>query len=424
MHNPLRSEADAFRWVVAIGLAAASVIALTLLTRPAVGAAWGAGLVGFGVGLLWRTSRGSLRPGLELARGGDGKHRILVVANQTVGGKALLAEIGNRARGRPAEVLVVTPALASSRAAHWASDLDEAIELARQRMELSVIAIEGTGLKVRGEVGDSDPNVAIEDALRAFPADEIVISTHPPDRSRWLEHGVVDRARSEVELPVTHVVGRPRGRAGRQGSLGRADALRHSFRTGAHRCCRLPRLQSPGRGDRPQHRQPGERRERHVEPDDPRRQLEGPLDPADGALQRQQADQDRRAGAGPVARRPGGAAAARPRSRRGRTAPPSRSAAGPSTPASRRPGSRSAGPARPRGRRHGARSRSPSCRARIVSWPSGIRPRTAQTPSRSVERPPLARLVARAPGEREGRVEQEHREDEVAASPAPARGGA
>ena len=205
MHNPLRSEADAFRWVVAIGLAAASVIALTLLTRPAVGAAWGAGLVGFGVGLLWRTSRGSLRPGLELARGGDGKHRILVVANQTVGGKALLAEIGNRARGRPAEVLVVTPALASSRAAHWASDLDEAIELARQRMELSVIAIEGTGLKVRGEVGDSDPNVAIEDALRAFPADEIVISTHPPDRSRWLEHGVVDRARSEVELPVTHV---------------------------------------------------------------------------------------------------------------------------------------------------------------------------------------------------------------------------
>jgi GABA permease len=206
MHNPLRSEADAFKWVVAIGLAAASVIALTLLTRPAVGAAWGAALVGFGAGLLWRSSRGSLRQGVELARGGDGVHRILVIANQTVGGKALLAEIGNRARGRAAEVLVVTPALASSRAAHWASDLDEAIERARQRMELSVIAIDGTGLKVRGEVGDSDPNVAIEDALRVFPADEIVISTHPPERSRWLEHGVVDRARSEVELPVTHVI--------------------------------------------------------------------------------------------------------------------------------------------------------------------------------------------------------------------------
>ena len=206
MHNPLRSEADAFKWVVVIGLGAASIIALTLLTRPAIGAAWGAALVGFGAGLLYRSSRGSLPRNVQLSRGGDGRHRILVVANQTVGGKALLEEIINRSRGRETEILVLTPALASSRAAHWTSEIDEAIELARQRMELSVLAVEEAGLKVRGEVGDSDPNVAIEDALREFPADEIVISTHPPERSRWLEHGVVQRARDEIELPVTHVV--------------------------------------------------------------------------------------------------------------------------------------------------------------------------------------------------------------------------
>jgi hypothetical protein len=206
MHNPLRSEADAFKWVLVIGLGAASVIALTLLTRPAIGAAWAAALVGFGAGLAWRSSRGTLPHSVELSRGGDGKHRILVVANQTVGGRALLDEIRNRARGRDTEILVVTPALASSRAAHWASDLDEAIEQARQRMELSVLAIEEAGLTARGEVGDSDPNVAIEDALGDFPADEIVISTHPPERSRWLEHGVVQRARDEINLPVTHVV--------------------------------------------------------------------------------------------------------------------------------------------------------------------------------------------------------------------------
>jgi len=206
MHNPLRSEADAFKWVVVIGVGAASVIALTLITRPAIGAIWAAALVGFGAGLAYRSSRGSLRQGIELTRGGDGKHRILVVANQTVGGRALLAEIRSRARGRETEILVLTPALTSSRAAHWASDVDEAIEHARQRMELSVIALEEAGLAVRGEVGDSDPNVAIEDALRTFAADEIVISTHPPDRSRWLEHGVVERAREEIDLPVTHVV--------------------------------------------------------------------------------------------------------------------------------------------------------------------------------------------------------------------------
>ena len=206
MHNPLRSEADAFRWVVVIGLGAASVIALTLLTRPAVGVAWAAALVGFGGGLAWRSSRGSLPHHVARSRGGDGKHRVLVVANQTMGGRALLAEIQNRSRGRESEILLVTPALTGSRAQHWASDVDEAIELARQRMELSLQAIEEAGLRARGQVGDSEPNVAIEDALREFPADELVISTHPPERSRWLERGVVERARRELELPVTHVI--------------------------------------------------------------------------------------------------------------------------------------------------------------------------------------------------------------------------
>jgi hypothetical protein len=206
MHNPLRSEADAFRWVVVIGFGAASVIGLTLLTRPAIGAVWAAALIGFGAGLAYRSSRGTLPRSVELSRGGDERRRILVVANQTVGGRRLLEEIRNRAGGGEAEILVLTPALTSSRAAHWASDVDEAIERARQRMELSVIAIEEAGLKARGVVGDSDPNLAIEDALHAFPADEIIISTHPPERSRWLERGVVQRARHEIDLPVTHVI--------------------------------------------------------------------------------------------------------------------------------------------------------------------------------------------------------------------------
>jgi hypothetical protein len=206
MHNPLRSEADAFRWIVVIGIGAASVIAITLLTRPAIGVAWAAALVGFGSGLAWRSASGSLPRVMRTSRGGDGKRRILVVANQTVGGHSLLREIENRSRGADTEILVVTPALAGSRAEHWSSDVDEAIELARQRMELSLLAIQETGLKARGQVGDSEPRTAIEDALGEFAADEIVISTHPPDRSRWLENGVVDQARNEIDLPVTHVV--------------------------------------------------------------------------------------------------------------------------------------------------------------------------------------------------------------------------
>lgn len=206
MHNPLRSEADAFRWVVIVGGGAVSVIVLTLLTRPVFGVVWAAALIGFGVGVAYRGARGSLPRDVALTRGGDGRYRLLVVANETVGGAALLDEVRDRCRGRQSEIMVVTPALASSRAAHWASDVDEAIELARQRMELSLIAIGELGLKARGEIGDSDPNLAIEDALRVFSADEIVISTHPPERSRWLEHGVVDRAREQIDLPISHVV--------------------------------------------------------------------------------------------------------------------------------------------------------------------------------------------------------------------------
>ncbi len=206
MHNPLRSEADAFRWAVIVGGGAVSVIVLTLLTRPVIGVVWAAALIGFGIGVAYRGARGSLPRNVTLTRGGDGKYRLLVVANETVGGEALLDEIRDRCRGRQSEILVVTPALASSRAAHWASDVDEAIELARQRMELSLIAIGELGLKARGEIGDSDPNMAIEDALQVFSADEIVISTHPPERSRWLEHGVVDQARERIDLPISHVV--------------------------------------------------------------------------------------------------------------------------------------------------------------------------------------------------------------------------
>lgn len=206
MHNPLRSEADAFRWVIVIGSGALAVVVLTLLTRPVFGVVLAATLIGFGAGVAYRSSRGSIPRSIEVSRGRDGRHRILVVANETVGGEALLEEIRNRGRGRKSEILVVTPALPSSRARHWASDTDRATELARQRMELSVIEVERLGLKARGEIGDADPNVAIEDALRAFPADEIVISTHPPERSHWLERGVVERARREIDLPITHVV--------------------------------------------------------------------------------------------------------------------------------------------------------------------------------------------------------------------------
>ena len=207
MHNPLRSEAEMFRLVVIIGLLAVPVIVVGLAAGPE----WGAVLLGvelgIGVGMIWQGSRGSLPREAEVAHADDDVHRILVVANETVGGRALLAELRARSQGRRSEIFVVVPALTSSRLQHLAHDVDPALAEARERLNRSLAAMSGAGLEARGRVGDHhDPNTAIEDALREFPADELVISTHPPERSRWLESGVVERAREEIPLPLTHVV--------------------------------------------------------------------------------------------------------------------------------------------------------------------------------------------------------------------------
>jgi hypothetical protein len=207
MHNPLRSEAEMFRLVVIIGLGCAVVIGVGLVDTTA-GAIVLAAEIGIAAGLLWRSSRGSLPHTAQVAEGpGDDFHRVLVVANHTVAGRALLEEVKNRCRGRDSEVLLVVPALASTRLGHLASDVDQAIAEAGSRLDRALEAMGAAGLRARGEVGDHhDPNSAIEDALRVFAADEVIVSTLPPEKSRWLESGVVEKAREEIPLPVTHVV--------------------------------------------------------------------------------------------------------------------------------------------------------------------------------------------------------------------------
>ena len=152
-------------------------------------------------------SRGSLPEGVEVAPGDRATHRILVIANQTIEGAALLSEIVNRCEGkRRSELLLVCPALAGSRLQHLASDIDGPREEAERRLERSLAALRGAGLDARGVVGDDDPFAAASDALASFGADEVIISTHPPERSRWLERGVVEQLRRDVSLPITHVV--------------------------------------------------------------------------------------------------------------------------------------------------------------------------------------------------------------------------
>ncbi|HVW45943.1 MAG TPA: hypothetical protein VHA76_02735 [Solirubrobacterales bacterium] len=206
MHSPLRTEADVFRLVVVLVAAAALVVGLTLITSPLWGILLAVVLIAIGVGLALRGASGSEPREVKPPRVPDGTRRILVVANQTAEGRELLEEIADRCRAGDCEVMLVSPALVGSRAERWASDVDKGMDLARERMARSVAALRRVGVEVRADVGDPDPNMAIEDALRVFPADEIIISTLPPGKSRWLEHDVVERTRREVDLPMTHVI--------------------------------------------------------------------------------------------------------------------------------------------------------------------------------------------------------------------------
>lgn len=133
--------------------------------------------------------------------------RILVIANETCAGAAVCDEVRYRAGHGPSEVLVVAPALATSRVGHWlSSDVAGARAAATERLDASVAALRAIGLDATGRLGDPDPLQALDDAYRVFSPDEVVISTHPPGRSNWLERQVVARARDRYPVAVTHVV--------------------------------------------------------------------------------------------------------------------------------------------------------------------------------------------------------------------------
>ena len=133
--------------------------------------------------------------------------RILVIANETCAGRRVVEEVRYRAGPGDAEALVVAPQLAGNRLTHWLDGAsDERRAKAEERLAQSVAALEAAGLRASGQIGDADPLQALDDAARIFPPDEVVISTHPPDRSNWLEKRVVQRARERYPWPITHVV--------------------------------------------------------------------------------------------------------------------------------------------------------------------------------------------------------------------------
>jgi GABA permease len=206
VRNPLRSEGEAFQFLVVV-LAAAIVVIVGALINFWVGVAVAPVAVAFVVWWIVGRRRDEPTPRLAPARvSAEDERRILVIANETVGGGVLRDTIREHAEGVNENVLVVAPAL-NSPVRHWASDEDGARSAAQDRVDASVARLAQFGIRVRGEIGDGEPLQAMEDAVRTFAPDEIIISTHPPGRSHWLEAGLVEKARDRFALPITHVIG-------------------------------------------------------------------------------------------------------------------------------------------------------------------------------------------------------------------------
>src|SRR5688572_1726053 len=129
---------------------------------------------------------------------------ILVVANETLGGRKLLEAVRRRSREGQRRFFLAVP---QNRPRHGRVIYDEAVRDAAQvRVDLARQFMDAEGIEVEGEVGDPDPYTATMDAIDLFGADEVIVSTLPASRSGWLRRDLVDRIASDSGLEVEHVV--------------------------------------------------------------------------------------------------------------------------------------------------------------------------------------------------------------------------
>jgi hypothetical protein len=132
---------------------------------------------------------------------------ILVLANETIGGKNLLDAVLKRrdqAEGGELRFHVVVP---QTRPKHGNVVYNEAVrEGAQVRVDLALAFMRDEGIESTGEVGDSDPYNAAMDAIADRQVDEIIVSTLPAAASGWMRRDLPERLQEGSGLPVDHVV--------------------------------------------------------------------------------------------------------------------------------------------------------------------------------------------------------------------------
>jgi hypothetical protein len=131
--------------------------------------------------------------------------QLLIVANETVAGRELLDAVERRARDSALDVTVLCPI--SEPRGSYIVDPDAARAAASERLERTLRELRDNGIEARGFVVDAGPFDAVRDHIAHEAPDEVIVSTHPRQRSRWLRRDVVEQIRRFLrDIPVEHVV--------------------------------------------------------------------------------------------------------------------------------------------------------------------------------------------------------------------------
>jgi hypothetical protein len=133
-----------------------------------------------------------------------GQANVLVIANETVLGEALLDRIRRRAAEGPAAFLLVCPQSDPKSGEH---------PEAERRLRAALTTLRDEGIEAHGQVAHPDPYTAAMNVIEDERVDELIVSTFPGERSGWLRRDVVERLRKDAGVPVEHVVAEALSRA-------------------------------------------------------------------------------------------------------------------------------------------------------------------------------------------------------------------
>jgi hypothetical protein len=131
--------------------------------------------------------------------------KLLVLTTEPVSADDLRAALTADEDPADAEVMVVAPALHESQLRFWVSDADEAIERAEAVRRESLEQLGSEGVSASADTGEGDPLDAVEDALRTFPADRIVVFAHPEGEQLYREDVDDHEISARFGLPVDRV---------------------------------------------------------------------------------------------------------------------------------------------------------------------------------------------------------------------------